>query len=161
MAIDVEEYYRKYGPMVLRRCRYLLRDEEAAVDALHETFVRVLRKKNRLDGRAPSSLLYTIATNTCLNILRSRKGEREIPWADDFFHGLEAEGWESRFLDRQFLEALFRHEQESTRTMALLHYLDGFTLEETAEQVGLSVSGVRKRLRKLRARSLKQQEVWQ
>ena len=28
MAVDVEALYRKYGPMVLRRCRHLLRDEE-------------------------------------------------------------------------------------------------------------------------------------
>ena len=27
MAIDIEDYYRRHGPMVLRRCRSLLRDE--------------------------------------------------------------------------------------------------------------------------------------
>ena len=32
-----------------------------------------------------------------------------------------------------------------------MHLLDGFTLEEVAEEVGMSVSGVRKRLRGLRA----------
>ena len=36
--------------------------------------------------------------------------------------------------------------------MAVLHYRDGMTLEEVAGEVGLSVSGVRKRLRGLRAR---------
>ena len=34
----------------------------------------------------------------------------------------------------------------------MLHYIDGMTLEETAETVGLSVSGVRKRLRTLQAK---------
>jgi RNA polymerase sigma-70 factor (ECF subfamily) len=34
--------------------------------------------------------------------------------------------------------------------MAVLHYLAGLTLEEVAVEVGLSVSGVRKRLRSLR-----------
>jgi RNA polymerase sigma-70 factor, ECF subfamily len=33
--------------------------------------------------------------------------------------------------------------------MAVLHFVDGLTFEETARQVGLSVSGVRKRLRQL------------
>ena len=36
--------------------------------------------------------------------------------------------------------------------MAVLHYVDGMTLEETAEAVGLSVSGVRKRLRSLKSK---------
>ena len=35
--------------------------------------------------------------------------------------------------------------------MATLHFVDGLTLEEVAGEVGMSVSGVRKRLRALRA----------
>jgi RNA polymerase sigma-70 factor (ECF subfamily) len=34
--------------------------------------------------------------------------------------------------------------------MAVLHFVDGLTLEEVAAETGLSVSGVRKRLRGLR-----------
>jgi len=34
--------------------------------------------------------------------------------------------------------------------MAVLHYVDGLTLEQVAEESGLSVSGVRKRLNKMR-----------
>ena len=63
----------------------------------------------------------------------------------------DGEDLETRTLDRLFLEKLFEDQRSSTRTMALLHYRDGFTLEETAEATGMSVSGVRKRLRKLRA----------
>jgi RNA polymerase sigma-70 factor (ECF subfamily) len=76
MAVDVERYYRVYGPMVLRRCRAMLKDEDAAVDAMQDTFVRVLRYGDRLHGKAPSSLLYTIATNVCLNAIRSRGRDR-------------------------------------------------------------------------------------
>lgn len=36
--------------------------------------------------------------------------------------------------------------------MAILHYVDGMTLQEVADEVGMSVSGMRKRLRGLRAR---------
>ena len=74
--VDVEALYRKYGPMVLRRCRHLLGDEDKALDAMQECFVRVLRSKERLNGDAPSSLLYCMATNVCLNILRSSDGTR-------------------------------------------------------------------------------------
>ena len=30
--MDIEDHYRRYGPMVLRRCRCLLQDEQAAQD---------------------------------------------------------------------------------------------------------------------------------
>ena len=34
--------------------------------------------------------------------------------------------------------------------MAVMHHVDGMTLEQVARECGLSVSGVRKRLRRLR-----------
>jgi RNA polymerase sigma-70 factor (ECF subfamily) len=61
---------------------------------------------------------------------------------------------EERSVARAFLDDLFSQEKASTRTIAVLHYLDRLTLEETAAEVGLSVSGVRKRLRALRKRGL-------
>ena len=73
MALDVESLYRKYGPMVLRRCRSLLGDEDQAMDAMQETFVKLLRYKERLTDKAPSSMLYCIATNVCLNMMRSQR----------------------------------------------------------------------------------------
>ena len=41
-------------------------------------------------------------------------------------------------------------QQASTREMAVMHLVDGLTLDEVAVEVGLSVSGVRKRLRVLK-----------
>ena len=63
-----------------------------------------------------------------------------------------AEDHESRLIDRLTLEDIFRHERPSTRAIAVMRYVDGMTLEEVATEVGLSVSGVRKRLRTLRGR---------
>ena len=51
MKINVEQFYSKYGPMVLRRCRALLRNEEQALDAMQEVFVRVLQKSDVLDDQ--------------------------------------------------------------------------------------------------------------
>jgi RNA polymerase sigma-70 factor (ECF subfamily) len=154
LAIDVEALFRKYGPMVLRRCRQLLKDEDKASDAMQETFVRLLRRREQLIDAGPSSLLYRIATNVCLNVLR---GERRRPQAggEELLLAIASvDDHEERTGVRSFLDQLFGGERESTRTMAVLHYVDELTLEETAAQVGLSVSGVRKRLRGLRAKGL-------
>jgi RNA polymerase sigma-70 factor (ECF subfamily) len=53
-------------------------------------------------------------------------------------------------LDQLLLDDVFRNEKESTRMLAVLHWVDGMTLQQAATEVGLSVSGVRKRLRTLR-----------
>ena len=63
---------------------------------------------------------------------------------------------EERLSARRILDRIFRRHEASTKVIAVLHYLDGLTLEEVAEQVGLSVSGVRKRLDGLKSKS----EAW-
>ncbi|MBF5045186.1 sigma-70 family RNA polymerase sigma factor [Aggregicoccus sp. 17bor-14] len=151
MAIDVDATYRRYGPMVLRRCRFLLRDEEKAVDAMQDVFVQLLNHQEALEASAPSSLLHKMATNVCLNRLRTQRRKPEDA-QDELVQEIAAlEDLESRTGAAALLQRLFGGEQVSTRTIAVLHLLDGMTLEEVAREVGLSVSGVRKRLRTLRS----------
>jgi len=151
--LDVDALYRKYGPMVLRRCRRLLVDEELAMDAAQETFVKLLRYQHRLTDAAPSSMLYTIATNVCLNMIRTSHRRPQSAGDDMLERVASAEDVEARVVDRHLLDGIFSRERASTRTMAVMHYVDGMTLEEVAGHVGLSVSGVRKRLRLLKERS--------
>jgi RNA polymerase sigma-70 factor (ECF subfamily) len=149
-GVDVEALYERYGPMVLRRCRFLLRDQDGALDTTHDVFVALLRHRDRLHAASPSSLLFRIATNLCLNRIRDRRRDPDLP-GDDVLDRI------ARRTDLDtpaFLDRLFRRHPESTRTMAVLHYLDGMTLEQVAAECGMSVSGVRKRLRALRADSL-------
>jgi len=151
MAIDVEDAYRRYGPMVLRRCRQMLKDEQASTDAMQDVFVQLLRNQSRLEDRGMSSLLYRIATNTCLNRIRSRKRRPEDAQSELLGRIADAGSDEPRAEARAMLDRLLGREPVSTTTIAVLHLHDGMTLQEVADAVGMSVSGVRKRLRKLRA----------
>jgi RNA polymerase sigma-70 factor (ECF subfamily) len=153
VALDVDALYRKYGPMVVRRCRRLLGDEEQAMDAAQETFVKLIRYQTRLDERAPSSMLYTIATNVCLNMMRAAGRRPRSAGEEPLARIASAEDVEGQVIDRAMLDGIFSRERASTRTMAVMHYVDGMTLEEIAGHVGLSVSGVRKRLRVLKERT--------
>jgi RNA polymerase sigma-70 factor, ECF subfamily len=116
-----------------------------------------VRPADRAAARAPRtisvSLLYRIATNVCLNRIRDR-GRRPAAGGARDDSQLEAiaraeiPGGESDA--RMLLDWLFNRHPESSRAIAVLHYVDGLTLEQVAGEVGLSVSGVRKRLQKLR-----------
>jgi RNA polymerase sigma-70 factor, ECF subfamily len=149
-CIDVESLYDRYGPMVQRRCRQLLRNEELAADALQETFLRVLRRRNSLRADYPSSLLYRIATNICLNVLRTNRRRPSVSM-DLLRDGIPGpEVMEERVLDSYVLNQVFSTARAGTRKAAEMHYLAGCTLAETAKEAELSVSGVRKRLLTLR-----------
>lgn len=152
MAIDTEKLYRTYGPMVLRRCRQLLRSEDRALDALQEVFVKLIRNQDRMTDQYPSSLLYRMATNTCLNMIRDEKRRSEPSDGEGILERVAvADEKLERFEWRSVLDRILQSEPVSTKYMAVLHYVDGLTLEETAKEVSMSVSGVRKRLRVLRS----------
>jgi RNA polymerase sigma-70 factor (ECF subfamily) len=153
MEIDVEAHYRLYGPMVLRRCRRLLGDESSATDAMHDVFVQLIRSGDRFDDRAPGALLHRMATNVCLNRLRTRRRRPETRDEELLAEIAALEDTESQSFARRWLERLFEREPASTRTIAVFHFVDGMTYEEVAAAVGMSVSGVRKRLRTLRDRA--------
>jgi RNA polymerase sigma-70 factor (ECF subfamily) len=154
VGIDVKAYYEKYFPMVFRRCRQMLGSDDDALDAAQDVFVRLLRAGKSLHGRFPSSLLYTIATNICLNRIRGKKRRREVGIEDFeaplFFQHDERYG---EVEARLIMEGILKHETALTRTICFMYHADGMTLKEIGEAVGMSISGVRKRLVNFKARA--------
>jgi len=148
--LDVAALSHRYGPMVLRRCRQMLRDENDALDACQDVFVRVIERRDHLRSQYPSSLLYRIATNVCLNRIRARGRQPETPDEQRLATIARAGSPGADSDARLLLDWLFDRHPESSRVIAVLHYVDGLTLEQVSAEIGLSVSGVRKRLRKLR-----------
>jgi len=148
---DIEGLFRKFGPMVFRRCSRILGDSHEAADAVQEVFVKVLEYKKTPNCGFSAGFLWSTATNHCLNVLRDKArhggnidGEpllEKIACADDT---------EALVGNRNILSKLFSRHPKSSRTIAYLHLIDGMTLEETAQVVNMSVSGVRKRLAALR-----------
>jgi RNA polymerase sigma-70 factor (ECF subfamily) len=144
--------------MVLRRCRLLLRDEARAVDAMQDVFVLVLRHQATLDQESGSSLLFKLATNVCLNQLRSARRKPEDANDELVLSIANDLDLEQRAQARSFLSRLFADEPETTATIAVMHYLDGMTWDEVAAEMKMSVSGVRKRARGITERVKSLQE---
>ena len=156
---DFSELYQKYGPMVLRRCRAILKDEEKALDAMQDVFLRILESKDKIKN-ACASLFYVTATRVCLNKIKSdklRSGpdfEKIAQFMADDFSETEKEKIDAALA----IEKIFEKRDHKDSLIATLHFVDGLTLKETAEEIGMSVSGVRKRIRELQKYSLKLME---
>ena len=145
--------------MVLRRCRAILKDEEKALDAMQDVFLRILESKDKIKN-ACASLFYVTATRVCLNKIKSdklRSGpdfEKIAQFMADDFSETEKEKIDAALA----IERIFEKRDHKDSLIATLHFVDGLTLEETAEEIGMSVSGVRKRIRELQKYSLKLME---
>jgi RNA polymerase sigma factor (sigma-70 family) len=157
--IDIEAYYLRYGPMVLRRCRRMLKNEQSAHDAMQEVFLKVLTNQDRLTGMYPSALLYRIATNVCLNRIRNDRKHTVSEYLDllhntSFFE--ERGGIDSA---KKLLEYVLGQEKEAAQKLAVMYFINGMTIKEIAETTKLSVSGVHKQLEKLRRKIKEKGEV--
>ena len=135
---------------------------------MHDVFVALLRHGDHLDDTALGALLMRIATNVCLNKLRTDRRHPEdrdddllqrIAAADD---GAGGGTTESRTVAQNLLSKLFAADDPlgaSSRTIAVMHLVDGMTLDEVARESGLSQSGVRNRLRRMRGRLQELHEI--
>jgi RNA polymerase sigma factor (sigma-70 family) len=150
--IDIEAYYVRYGPMVLRRCRRLLKDEQSAFDAMQEVFLKMLLARDRLTGTYPSALLYRMATNLCLNRIREERRQASGEYRDIFYNLSFLGNPEDDADARSLLEWALKEEKDPDRQVAVMYFIDGMTLKEIAATVKLSISGVHKRLENLRRR---------
>ena len=157
----IEEYYRKYGPMVFRRCKYMLQEEDRAYDAMQEVFENLLKQPKRFSGQYPSALLMRMATNICLNMLRKKRiSEAALP--DEKLQQIAcSDDFEQKFLLENILDSIFSREKKSTRTIAVMKYIDRLTHEQIAREMNMSISGIRKRLKNLEKAGANFREVTQ
>jgi len=157
--INVEEYYVRYAPLVLRRCRRMLGNEERARDALQEVFVRLLAYQGRLRHGYPSSLLFRMATNVCLNMIRDERPSTSLDQGPLAGNIAMADDIEPRTVFQDLLAKVFRREKSSTREMVYFYFVDGMTFREVARETGYSASGVRKRIKEFLSRAEIKKEI--
>jgi RNA polymerase sigma-70 factor (ECF subfamily) len=150
---EVAEAYRKYGHLVLRRCRAILRDDDAAAaDMLQETFVRLWRYGDAFRAaEAKLSWLHRVAERCCFDLLAQRGSRAEEPLETAGERPAVAHG--DALEDRQLVLRFLERFDDLVKQVAVLHYLDEMTQEEIAAATGWSRQTVIKKLAFLRERA--------
>jgi RNA polymerase sigma-70 factor (ECF subfamily) len=143
-----EELMGAHEDRVFGVCLRMLRDREAALDAVQETFLTVFRKADRYKAEAAfSTWLYRVAVNTCYDMLRRAKRRS----ADAMPEGLEpadpraADGYLSAEL-RPDIETALQVIPVEFRAAIVLVDLEGLALETAADMLGVPVGTVKSRV---------------
>ncbi|ADP82454.1 sigma-70 family RNA polymerase sigma factor [Pseudofrankia inefficax] len=160
-------------------CYRMLGSLQDAQDAVQETMLSAWLGLAGFEGRSSvRTWLYRIATNRCLNLLRSSARRPvpaaplpaprpepthlgEVPWLqpypDDLLEGLpdEAPGPEARYESREAISLAFVTAVQllapNQRAVLILRDVLGYRASETADMLGLTEDAVTSALRRARA----------
>jgi len=160
----------RYQDKVYRLAFRFVRNETEAKEIVQETLLSVWRKLDGFKGESQfSSWLYRVTSNAALMRLRSQRRHPEVSTEDlepGFLDtrstdvselGPVGENW-ARRPDEELLSEEMRHQLQEAiddlpeiyRTVFLVRDVDGFSTEETAEALGISVPTVKTRLHRAR-----------
>jgi RNA polymerase sigma factor (sigma-70 family) len=152
-AAAFEVLFWRHGPMVLNVCRRVLRHDQDAEDSFQATFLTFARKAHSIGKRgAVASWLCRVAYRIALAASGSTAGRRrrELPYVPDL-----AAKPEHDVADRESHLALGREVDRlptKYRIPLVLHYFQGKTSQEVAQQLGCPEATVRTRLARARER---------
>jgi RNA polymerase sigma-70 factor (ECF subfamily) len=163
---DRDEFARlvdAYSNQIYRLGLKMLADPQDAEDVLQNTFLKALQSLANFEGRSSlSTWLYRIAVNEALMLLRKQRSETPVPGDqdsddDENYFPVQFVDWcclpEDELLSSEAKARLDRAIQklpEKLRVVFILRDIEGLSIRETSQALGLTETAVKTRL--LRAR---------
>lgn len=147
----MELIYNKYHKLMLGRAWQMLREQMAAEDAVHISFLKLMKHLDIVTDvyeLRTKRLVLTILENTVIDMLRKRKREKHVSLE-------ETEAWRMSAADREAFYDLPEENRIITaiksmpqlyRDVFLLKYSSGYENGEISKMLGISEESVRKRI---------------
>ena len=162
--VAFETLVQRHRHRVFAVARGILKRQEDVEDIAQQVFVKAYFSLKRFDQRAAfSTWLYKITVNECWDLLRKRKA-RPLVYEADFSEeqsrqytapereASKAPDASDRMALREQLEKMLGQLDKRDRAMLVLKEVEGFSVEEIAESMGLNANTVKVRLFRARRR---------
>ncbi len=140
---DFETVYNNYADILLRLSLSYVKHRQDAEDIVQDVFVSYINSSTFFyDEAHRKAWLFRVTVNKCRDMARRVSIRQSVSYdeigeiaSDEEVYGESAE-----------LFAALRQLPEQYRVTVILHYLEGFSVEETAKNLSVSVSAVKMRL---------------
>ena len=149
-----EQIVSSYMSPALAVARQLLSDHALAEDAVQESFLRVIHKRDQYACGSPFSCwFYAIVRNVCVDMLRQRTRQQQV--AQQI--GDRGQAGPTR-LDQSEIPELLDDLSHGERDVLVLRIVHGLGFRDVAAALGISEEAAKKRsqraLRQLRAKTI-------
>ncbi|GAB3714485.1 RNA polymerase sigma factor [Spirosoma flavus] len=122
-----------------------------AQDCTQEIFLKAFANMEQFKNRSrPSTWLYAITQNYCLDINRIQKRLPTSPLPDSFDTDAEADENEAASEQSKLLAKVMRQLSTEDELLMRLKYEKGYSIQKLSQQFSLSESAVKMRLKRSR-----------
>jgi len=146
-----EEIVRRYEKAFLAKTRSIIGHREEAFDIVQDVFTKIYLNAGRFhrqDGARFSSWAYKILVNTSFTYYQKLKKERGATVRleeDAFEQAARVDDRERHVLEEYVVTALSRMPRSLSRVLKM-HFLDGMSQKDVANDLGISVGAVKARV---------------
>ncbi|MBI9067322.1 MAG: RNA polymerase sigma factor [Salinivirgaceae bacterium] len=142
-----EIYFRYQSRMLYYFFRMLGSNKEIAEDFLQETFFKILNKPHLYDPKKPfSTWIFSIAHNLCKNEYRSRSVRSIIVGEENPDKFLCCQENNTKQIETEQIFKILDDFDEIHKSVFLLKYREGFSIDEICEVLNIPKGTVKSRL---------------
>jgi len=139
------DIYEKYATDVLRVCHFYLGDRQKAEDVCQDVFVRLLTHNPELQPGREKAWLLKVALNRCRDLWRGAWVKRVV-LGSPMFELVAAPDEFSQMADQQEMMNAINQLPANFKEVILLHYYQGYGINEIAEMMDLPEGTISSRL---------------
>ncbi|WP_332368953.1 sigma-70 family RNA polymerase sigma factor [Spirosoma telluris] len=146
--------YKLYAKKVYQRCLTMVKNQQQAEDFTHDILLKAYTKWDQFQGQSNFfTWLYTITTNHCLDQHRINKRHNFVS-----LPGVEIENipdsTEEHLLEEKYsiVDEALNQLSAQDRMLLRMKYEEGIDMKRIAQQLNISVSAVKMRLKRSRER---------
>ena len=145
---DLESVIDRYSDMLYKICFLILKNEHDTRDVLQETFLTYYTKNRGFESEEhKKAWLIKVSQNKCKEFLRFHKRHAALPLEEMEETLIITDGL--RGSERELLSLVWDLDYK-LKSVVILHYIEGYSVNEIASILNMSPAAVKKRLQRAR-----------
>ncbi len=154
-----DQLYRRYVQKVYSKCISMLKDENKAIDATQEIFIKIYLNLAKFNQRSKfSTWIYSITYNYCIDYLRRKKKETNLfTDENDNLPDIQEEIPDNELLEMEVgrLKEVLKRLPADDRAILLMKYQDEMQIKEIAQTLGKTDSAVKMKIKRAKHKAQK------